>query len=103
MKCSFCTYEHKPDNLSLLKSHAEADILEGTTRGIIPVVVWRDGEFFLVEKAEDKEPAFGIGITDPSSVEEVDLGFEPVPDEEEPEKFQEVLMKAKKKKPSNLL
>jgi hypothetical protein len=103
MKCSFCTYDHKPDNPLLLKAHAEGDILEGKTYGIIPVTVWRDGGFLLVEKAEDDERVYEIGIIDPRVVEEVDLGFEPVPDEDEPEEFQEVIMKVKKKKPTNLL
>lgn len=85
MKCSFCTYDHKPENPFILKAHAEQDILEGKTRGIIPVVVWRDGAFVLVEAAEDGEQLYDIGIIDSRPVEEVDLGFEPLPDEEEEE------------------
>jgi len=64
MKCSFCSYSHKPDNPQLLRAHAELDIIEGKTRDIIPVVVWREGEFWLVEKAEDGEGVFSIGIVD---------------------------------------
>ena len=83
MRCSFCTYNHKPENPFILKAHAEQDILEGKTRGIIPVVVWDDGGFLLVEKAEEGQQTFDIGIVDsrPKPVE--DLGFEPFPDEEE--------------------
>jgi hypothetical protein len=83
MKCSFCTYNHKPENPFILKAHAEQDILEGKTRGIVPVVVWEDGGFLLVESAEDGRQTYDIGIVDSRPVEEVDLGFEPIPDEEE--------------------
>ena len=83
MRCSFCTYNHKPENPFILKAHAEQDILEGKTRGIIPVVIWDDGGFLLVESAEEGQQIFDIGIVDsrPKPVE--DLGFEPIPDEEE--------------------
>ena len=83
MRCSFCTYNHKPENPFILKAHAEQDILEGKTRGIIPVVVWDDGGFLLVESAEEGQRIYDIGIVDsrPKPVE--DLGFEPIPDEEE--------------------
>ena len=83
MRCSFCTYNHKPENPFILKAHAEQDILEGKTRGIIPVVVWEDGGFLLVELAEEGQRIYDIGIVDsrPKPVE--DLGFEPIPDEEE--------------------
>ena len=83
MRCSFCTYNHKPENPFILKAHAEQDILEGKTRGIIPVVIWDDGGFLLVESAEEGQQTFDIGIVDslPKPVE--DLGFEPIPDEEE--------------------
>ena len=83
MRCSFCTYNHKPENPFILKAHAEQDILEGKTRGIIPVVIWEDGGFLLVESAEEGQRIYDIGIVDsrPKPVE--DLGFEPIPDEEE--------------------
>jgi hypothetical protein len=83
MKCSFCTYDHKPENPFILKAHAEQDILDGKTRGIIPVAVWRDGGFLLVEAPEDGEQVYEIGIVDSRPVYEEDLGFEPIPDEEE--------------------
>ena len=82
MRCSFCTYNHKPENPFILKAHAEQDILEGKTRGIIPVVVWDDGGFLLAESADGRD-TYDIGIVDSRPVEEVDLGFEPIPDEEE--------------------
>ena len=82
MRCSFCTYDHKPENPFILKAHAEQDIMEGKTRGIIPVVVWDDGGFLLVEAADGRQ-TYEIGIVDSRPVEEVDLGFEPIPDEEE--------------------
>ena len=82
MRCSFCTYNHKPENPFILKAHAEQDILEGRTRGIIPVVVWDDGGFLLVESADGRE-TYDIGIVDSRPKVEEDLGFEPFPDEEE--------------------
>jgi hypothetical protein len=83
MKCSFCSYNHKPENPFILKAHAEQDILEGRTRGIIPVVVWDDGGFLLVEEAKDGQQTYDIGIVDSRPKIEEDLGFEPFPDEEE--------------------
>ena len=82
MRCSFCTYDHKPENPFILKAHAEQDIMEGKTREIIPVVVWDDGGFLLVESANGRQ-TYDIGIVDSRPVEEVDLGFEPIPDQEE--------------------
>ena len=84
MRCSFCTYNHKPENPFILKAHAEQDILEGKTRGIIPVVVWDDGGFLLVESADGRE-TYDIGIVDSRPKFEEDLGFEPIPNEEEEE------------------
>ena len=83
MRCSFCTYNHKPENPFILKAHAEQDILEGKTRGIIPVVVWDDGGFLLVESAKEGQHIYDIGIVDSRPKIEEDLGFEPFPDEEE--------------------
>ena len=81
MRCSFCTYNHKPENPFILKAHAEQDIMEGKTRGIIPVVVWDDGGFLLVESANGRQ-TYDIGIVDSRPKVEEDLGFEPFPDEE---------------------
>jgi len=85
MKCSFCTYNHKPENPFILKAHAEQDILEGVTRGIIPSVVWRDGEFTLTLTPAEDEQTYDMGIVDSRPKPEEDLGFEPIPDEEEVE------------------
>jgi hypothetical protein len=89
MRCSFCTYNHKPENPFILKAHAEQDILEGKTRGIIPVVVWDDGGFLLVESAEEGQQTYDIGIVDSRPKIEEDLGFEPFPDEEDSEVVKE--------------
>jgi hypothetical protein len=86
MRCSFCTYNHKPENPFILKAHAEQDILEGRTRGIIPVVIWEDGGFLLVESAKEGQHIYDIGIVDSRPKIEEDLGFEPFPDEEEVKK-----------------
>ena len=83
MRCSFCTYNHKPENPFILKAHAEQDILEGRTRGIIPVVIWENGGFLLVESAEEGQHIYDIGIVDSRPKVEEDLGFETFPDEEE--------------------
>lgn len=83
MKCSFCLYEHKPDNFITLKAHAEEHITNDETRGGIPVVVWRDREFILIEKAEKEEKIYDIFITDPKGLVQEDLGFKPLPDEDE--------------------
>jgi hypothetical protein len=84
MRCSFCTYNHKPENPFILKAHAEQDIMEGITRGIIPVVVWDDGGFLLVESANGRQ-TYDIGIVDSRPKIEEDLGFKPFPDEEQVE------------------
>jgi hypothetical protein len=84
VRCSFCTYDHKPENPFILKAHAEQDIMEGKTRGIIPVVVWDNGGFLLVESADGRQ-TYDIGIVDSRPKFEEDLGFEPIPDEEEEE------------------
>lgn len=64
MKCTFCTYSHKPDNPLLMKAHAELEMLENNTGGVFPVVVWRDGEFTLVKEAEEGEQTFFLNIFD---------------------------------------
>lgn len=85
MKCSFCTYDYKPENVSILKEHAEKDIIEGITRGVVPVVVWRDNMFILVEKAEDGEQTYEIGIVDHRPINDSNLVVETLPYEEEEE------------------
>ena len=85
MKCTFCTYDYTPDNFPMLKAHAEKDILEGITRGIIPVVVWRDGTFILVKEAESNDRVFDIDIVDPRPVFDGNLVVETFPEEEQEE------------------
>jgi hypothetical protein len=102
MKADFSNWTHSPDNFIILRKYAETAIIEGTTLGKIPTVVWRDGEFTLTLSPLEGEQVYEVGITDPRPVEEVDLGFEPIPDEEE-EVEEVVVVKAKKKKPTTLL
>jgi hypothetical protein len=85
MKADFSNWAHKPENPVILKAYAEVAILEGVTRGIIPSVVWRDGEFTLTLTPQEGEQTYDMGIVDSRPVEVVDLGFEPIPDEEEEE------------------
>lgn len=83
MKADFSNWAHKPENPVILKAYAENAILEGITRGIIPTVVWRDGEFTLTLTPQEGEQTYDMGIVDSRPVAEVDLGFEPIPDEED--------------------
>ena len=104
MKADFSNWSQSPDNFVTLKRYAEASISEGVTRGEIPSVVWRDGQFTLTLSPLEGEQVYEIGIIDPRPVEEVDLGFEPIPDEEEEEEeMEEVVVRVKKKKPTTLL
>ena len=103
MKADFSNWSEKPDSFVALKRYAEACIVEGLTRGEIPSVVWRDGEFTLTLSPLEGEQVYEIGIVDPRPVEQVDLGFEPLPDEEDPEKLYESKLKVVPKKPTTLL
>lgn len=58
MKADFSTWQHKPDNPSLLKAYAELAIMEGLTGDIIPKVVWRDGELTLTLNPEEGEQVY---------------------------------------------
>jgi hypothetical protein len=58
MKCSFCTFNHTPETLPLLKMHAHECMVEGRTNGLTPVVVWREGSFVLVAEAEEGEQVY---------------------------------------------
>jgi len=103
MKADFSNWSLSPDNFVALKRYAEEAIVEGTTRGKIPSVVWRDRQFTLTLSPLEGEQIYEIGIIDPRPVEQVDLGFEPLPDEEDEEEMEEVVVKVKKKKPTTLL
>jgi hypothetical protein len=83
MKADFSNWSQSPDNFVILKRYAESAIVDGSTLGEIPSVVWRDGEFTLTLSPLEGEQIYEVGIVDPRPVEEVDLGFEPLPDEEE--------------------
>ena len=82
MKADFSNWSQSPDNFVILKRYAESAIVDGSTLGEIPSVVWRDGEFILTLSPLEGEQIYEVGIVDPRPVEEVDLGFEPLPDEE---------------------
>jgi hypothetical protein len=84
MKSDFSNWAHKPENPVILRAYAESAIIEGVTLGLIPTVVWRDGEFTLTLKPKDDELTYDMGIRDCRPVEKEDLGFTPLPDEEEP-------------------
>jgi hypothetical protein len=85
MKADFSNWSHSPDNFIILKKYAETAIADGSTLGKIPSVVWRDGEFTLTLSPLEGEQVYEVGITDPRPVEEVNLGFKPIPDEPEEE------------------
>lgn len=64
MKCSFCSFEQQPTNHVALKAHAELEQIEGKTNGKVPVVVFRDGDFLIVEEAEEGEQTHFFNIQD---------------------------------------
>ena len=69
MKADFSNWSHKPENPLLLKAYAENALLEGATRGIVPVVVWRDGEATLTLTPQEGEQIYDFGIVDRRVVE----------------------------------
>jgi hypothetical protein len=70
MKSDFSNWTHKPENPIILKAYAENAILEGVTRGQVPVVVWRDGEATLTLTPQEGEQIYDFKIVSPL-VEEV--------------------------------
>lgn len=62
MKCSFCTFNQVETNPNVLKAHAEVEQLEGKTNGKVPVVVFRDGDFLIVEEALEGEQTYFFNI-----------------------------------------
>jgi hypothetical protein len=79
MKADFSNWTHKPENPIFLKAYAENALLEGATRGIVPVVVWRDGEATLTLTPQEGEQIYDFGIVDRRVVEipeEVKKGLE---------------------------
>jgi hypothetical protein len=103
MKADFSNWSQSPDNFVALKRYAESAIVDGSTMGKIPSVVWRDGQFTLTLSPLEGEQLYDIGIIDLRPVVKEDLGFEPIPDEEEEEEMEEVVVKVKKKKPTTPL
>jgi hypothetical protein len=69
MKADFSNWNHKPENPTLLRAYAENALLEGATRGIVPVVVWRDGEATLTLTPQEGEQIYDFGIVDRRVVE----------------------------------
>ena len=69
MKADFSNWNHKPENPVFLKAYAENALLEGITRGIVPVVVWRDGEATLTLTPQEGEQIYDFGIVDRRVVE----------------------------------
>jgi hypothetical protein len=85
MKCSFCTFDHQPTNPNLLKAHAEAEQVDGKTNGKVPVVVFRDGDFLIVEEALEGEQVYFFNIQDTlAKIEQESVVVEEVVVEEEP-------------------
>jgi hypothetical protein len=79
MKSDFSNWTHKPENPILLKAYAENAILEGVTRGQVPVVVWRDGEATLTLTPREGEQIYDFKIVSPlveEIPEEVKLALE---------------------------
>ena len=69
MKADFSNWTHKPENPIFLKAYAENALLEGATRGIVPAVVWRDGEATLTLTPQEGEQIYDFGIVDRRVVE----------------------------------
>jgi len=65
MKCiEDCGYKSKPDNLDVLKSHLEECLRSGASRRLKkdPVIIWKDGEFTVAEKATKKDRVFNVEL-----------------------------------------
>ena len=104
MRCiEACGYNTKPDNLNLLKAHLEECLAKGACKTLKknPSVVWKDGEFVVVEKTTKKDRVFPIELAKRESVELtpelIKTGREVARAKKKPPT---VTMKAAKKKPS---
>jgi len=63
MKCTEdCGYKAKPDNLDVIKAHVEECMRSGALRRLKkdPVILWKDGEFTVAEKALKKDRVFDV-------------------------------------------
>jgi hypothetical protein len=64
MKCSKCQFEQMPNNIKILISHAQQEIVEGNFKEV-PKVIWSEGHFVLVDTVEEGQQEFQIVIYDP--------------------------------------
>lgn len=65
MKCiPECGYNHKPDNIQLLRRHLEDCLTDGATSriGKEVFIVWKDGEFTVVTKKAKKDIEFPVEV-----------------------------------------
>ena len=65
MKClEDCGYRAKPDNLDILKAHLEECLRSGASRRLKkdPLIIWKDGEFTVAEKATKKDRVFDVQL-----------------------------------------
>lgn len=64
MKCiPDCGYDQGPNNGPTLANHMrDCDLNGPLNRVAAPVVVWRDGGFAVVEKADEDEKVYDIGF-----------------------------------------
>jgi hypothetical protein len=68
MKCSKCQFEQMPNNINILISHAQQELMEGNFKEV-PKVIWEDTHFVLVDTVEEGKQEFKIVIYDPRPVE----------------------------------
>jgi hypothetical protein len=62
MKC-LCGYQQSPNNAKVLAAHVQDCMHDGVCKDIeMPEVVWRDGEFTVVAKANDGERTYDLGL-----------------------------------------
>ena len=57
-----CGFQAKPENLDVIKSHVEECLSEGACRTLKndPVIVWRNGQLTVAEKAKKNETTFPV-------------------------------------------
>jgi hypothetical protein len=72
MRCiDDCGYKQKPDNLEILTRHIEECLAYGACQRLTkdPSVVWRDGEFAVVEEPSKSDTSFPITLIKKEAVE----------------------------------
>lgn len=64
MKClPECNYTELPNNTHALRRHMEVCSIDGALKTVKnPDVVWRDGEFVVVRKAEEGEQTYNSDV-----------------------------------------